>query len=111
VVAAVGIGACKVGRGDCVNEDCKVVFFKEITKCKNQDQLSLFSLSTKEKASSIKRSSPSIPVAINKAPLYFPVKKVPSTLITGLQCLNASAHWGKHQYARSITSIITPLYN
>ena len=72
-----------------------------------------------ENASGIKRFSPSMPVAINNAlryfPVrnnalrYFPVRNVPSTLITGLQCLNASTHCGKHQYACFITGLMEPL--
>ena len=65
--------------------------------------------STKENASGVKRSSPCMLVAINNAPRYFPVRNAPSTLITGLQCLNASTYCGMYQYARFITGFMEPL--
>jgi hypothetical protein len=53
-------------------------------KCMNHDQLKLFSLSTKGNATGTRQFSPSMLVAIRRTPLYFLVKNVPSTLITGL---------------------------
>ena len=75
----------------------------------NHSQLSLFSAVTKAKAKGSKRSLASWAIATKSVPLNWPVKNVPSTEITGLQCLNAIMHCRKDQNARRNTRTSAPL--
>src|SRR5438128_3740011 len=67
---------------------------------KNHNQLNLFSPSTNAKASGSIWLFGSTPIAIIICPLYFPVKKVPSTQSNGRQCRNDSMHALKLKKAR-----------
>src|SRR5690349_9582608 len=75
------------------------------TSRKNQDQLSLFSLSTKANAKGTSALSALHDMATNNVLLYFPSRKVPSIESTGRQCLKASMHCEKHQKARKNISL------
>jgi hypothetical protein len=66
-----------------------------------------FSLSAKAKAKGTSFCSGSTATAIMSVPLYLPVKKVPSTSITGRQCWKATWHCGKHQKTRRRTGFKT----
>src|SRR6185312_10162519 len=70
---------------------------------KNHNQLSAFSDSTKAKAIGTTLSFASTPMQVSSCPLYNPVKNVPSTQRTGLQCLKASMMHPKDQKARLST--------
>ncbi|QHO11058.1 uncharacterized protein DS421_15g494890 [Arachis hypogaea] len=61
---------------------------------------SVFSPSTKPKATGRMFEFPSWAIAISRVPPYFPYKWVPSMDISGLQYLNASMHGGNVQNSR-----------
>src|SRR5438105_12607328 len=68
---------------------------------KNHNQLNLFSPSTNVKASGSIWLFASTPIAVRICPLYFPVKKVPSTQSNGRHCRNDSMHVPKLKKAHS----------
>ena len=57
---------------------------EDLNHCMNQLQLTVVSFSVKAKASGNILSFASKPTAVNKMPLAFPFKKVPSSPINGL---------------------------
>src|SRR6266540_1450396 len=67
---------------------------------KNHSQLNLFSPSINAKASGSILLFASTPIAVRICPLYFPVKKVPSTHSNWRQCQKDSMHVPKLKKAR-----------
>src|SRR5436190_21059647 len=78
---------------------------------KHHSQLDLFSPSTNAKASGSIWLFASTPIAVRICPLYFLVKKVPSTQSNGRQCLKDSMHVPKLKKAHSnvVTSFASGL--
>jgi hypothetical protein len=68
-----------------------------LTWQRNHDQLSMFSPSTSANARGGSWFFAIMPTTTINVALYFPVKKVASTLIIGLQCVKPATHYGKHQ--------------
>jgi hypothetical protein len=68
-----------------------------LTRPRNHDQLLLFSPSTNANASGSNWFSTVMPIATINVLLYFPIRKVTSTLIIGLQCAKLATHYRKHQ--------------
>ena len=69
-------------------------------RCKNQDQESSFSLSTRAKTMRITFLLPSCVLAISNVPLYRPYKNVPSTWTIGFAFVSAAMHGLKVQNKR-----------